>query len=365
MPGLIDAHTHVFGTSENLETRRSEPPLYKSLAYKQNLEKILQAGFTTVRDAAGAHWSLRQAVEDGLIKGPRLQICCAALGVTGGHADQNQWGETLVPSDTDRLFKESRICDGADDCRKAAREQFRAGADFIKIYGTGGCASPSDEPWHLQFSEGEIRAIVEEANARGKYVSAHCEEDFGARRCIEFGVRTIEHGLFLSEGTAALMKEKSAYLVTTFSIIWVIQTFGKEANIAEWFLRKVNEPRGPGQPSAMEGQIMGMRNAIEAGVPVGSGSDYITSTMFGSEAMELKLKVDYAALKPYEAIKSATIVNAEICRLKDKTGSIEPGKWADIIVAAGNPDEDINALVETSNIKLVMKRGEVFKNTLS
>jgi imidazolonepropionase-like amidohydrolase len=115
----------------------------------------------------------------------------------------------------------------------------------------------------------------------------------------------------------------------------------------------------------MEAQIIGMGNALKAGVPVGSGSDYITSAMYGTEVMELKLKVDYGAMKPYEAIKSATIVNAEICRLKDKIGSIEPDKWAAIIAVDGNPDEDINVLVETSNIKLVMKKGEIFKQMLS
>jgi imidazolonepropionase-like amidohydrolase len=362
MPGLTDAHEHPTATELNPEKARTESLLYKVLGMKDNLERILQAGFTTVRDTGGAHWSVKQAVEDCLIKGPRLLIACGILSTTGGHGDPNLRGEQVFHTDTDRLFKGSRTCDGVDECRKAAREQFRSGADFIKLCATGGCASPNDEPWHLQFSEPELRAIVEEARAVGLYVAAHCEEDNGARRAVEFGVRTIEHGFFLSEDTAKVMKEKGAYLVTTLAITWWLLTYGKEYGASEWLLRKVKEPRGPGQPDSLEAMVIGMRNALKAGVPVGSGADYISSKMFGTEAMELKLKVEYGGMTPYEAIKSATIVNAEVMRLKDKIGSIEPGKWADIIAVEGMPDKNINILTEPANIKLVMKKGEMLKN---
>jgi len=228
---------------------------------------------------------------------------------------------------------------------------------------TGGCYSPNDEPWHLQFCEAEIKAIVEETEAVGKYVAAHCEEDAGMRRAVECGVRTIEHGSFMKEETARLMKEKGVYHVPTLAVAWWLLTYGNEFGAADFGLRKIKEPLGPGKPDLLESQIIAMQLTRKLGVPVGSGSDYICSEMIGNEAMELKLRVDAGAMTPYEAIKSATIVNAEIMCLKDKIGSLEAGKWADIIIVDGKPDEDIDVLVEPSNIKLVMRKGEVFKNT--
>lgn len=363
MPGLTDAHDHPSYTEMDPEKAVNEPPLYIALKMAQNLEHILQAGFTTVRDMGGAHWSLKQAVEDGLIKGPRLLIACSFLSSTGGHGDGNLRGEQLLYDDLGRLRTTGRLCDGEAECRKATREQIRKRADHIKIMATGGIASPNDEPWHLQFCEAEIKAIVEEAESRGLYVGAHCEYDSGIRRAVECGVRTIEHGLFISEDTAKLMKEKGAYLVPTLATMWWGVTYGPEAGVADYALRKYKAPLGPGKPDALEAGGMAIRLARKVGVPVGSGSDYITTKAFGSEAMELKLKTE-SGMTPYEAIKSATIVNAEIFRLKDKIGSLEVGKWADIIAVDGKPDEDINTLVEKDNIRLVMKQGEVFRNIL-
>jgi len=363
MPGLTDAHDHPSYTEMDPEKAANEPPLYIALKMAQNLERILQAGFTTVRDMGGAHWSLKQAVEDGLIKGPRLLIACSFLSSTGGHGDGNLRGEQLSHDDLGRLRSTGRLCDGEAECRKATREQIRKRADHIKIMATGGIASPNDEPWHLQFCEAEIKAIVEEAESRGLYVGAHCEYDSGIRRAVKCGVRTIEHGLFISEDTAKLMKEKGAYLVPTLATMWWGVTYGPEAGVADYALRKYKAPLGPGKPDALEAGMLAIRLARKLGVPVGSGSDYITTKAFGSEAMELKLKTE-SGMTPYEAIKSATIVNAEIFRLKDKIGSLEVGKWADIIAVDGKPDEDINTLVEKDNIRLVMKQGEMLRNTL-
>lgn len=364
MPGLTDAHDHPALTSVNITESFAEPPLYTALYMKGNLERLLQAGFTTIRSMGGAHWSLKQAVEDGLIKGPRLLIACAFLSTTGGHGDMNLHGEQLFHTDTGRLRNLTRICDGVDECRKATREQFRAGADQIKIFNTGGCGNPSGEPWHRQFCEAEVRAIVEEAEAVGSYVGAHCEEGSGITRAVAWGVRTIEHGAFLSEETAKSMKGKGIYLVPTLFGIWQLITYGKEMGAEKWTLRKVKEPLGPGKPGLLEAMVLAAQLARKVGISVGSGSDCFDMRMIGHEATELKLRVDYGCMTPYEAIKSATIVNAEIMRMKDKIGSIEADKWADIIAVDGNPDEDINVLVEPANIKLVMKKGEVFKNTL-
>jgi imidazolonepropionase-like amidohydrolase len=363
MPGLTDAHDHPACTQVNPEKRRTEPPLYIALNMKGNLERLLQAGFTTIRDMGRCHWSLKQAVDDGLIIGPRLLIACSFLSPTGGHGDPNLHGEQLFYNDLGRLRKGERICDGEADCRKATREQFRNGADHIKIFATGGCFSPNDEPWHRQFCEAEIRVIVEEAESVGLYVGAHCQEDQGIRSAIECGVRTIEHGPFMSEQTARLMKERGAFLVPTLSQPWWVMAYGKEVGAPEWFMRKIKEPMGPGKPDILEAQVISMQLARKIGIPVGSGADYLCSQMIGGEAMELKLKTE-GGMTPYEAIKSATIINAKIFRMEDRIGSIEVGKWADIIAVEGHPDEDINVLVNPSNIRLVMRKGNVFKNIL-
>jgi len=303
----------------------------------------------------GSFWALKQAVEDGLIKGPRLLISGAALSQTGGHADHGIRGE-MMPTPTSSIFPLSRICDGMDDCRKAAREQLRAGADHLKICGaTGGCLSPSDQPWQQQFSNEEMRAIVEEAEAAGTYVGAHCLNDLGIRRSVESGVKSIEHGAFLSEETARMMKDKGAFLVATPAVMWWAIEQGKKSGAAEYFVEKITPLYDAGMKT--------VEVARQAGVPVGSGSDMF-GQMCGSEGMQIKLLTECGMI-PYEAIKATTMVNAEVVLcMGDRIGSIEVGKWADVIVVDGHPDEDANTLTEPANVRLVMKRGDIFKKTI-
>lgn len=361
MPGLIDAHEHFAVTNNDMGATYFDPPLFTALRIKAQLEKILQAGFTTVRDGGGGHWSIKQAVEDGLIDGPRLLISGALFSTTGGHGDFNVRGESVFPPEP-RFFDLMRVCDGTDDCRKAMREQFRKGADQIKICVTGGCASPNDEAWHLQFSEDEIRAIVEEANARGTYVMAHCLNDRGIKRAVDCGVRSIEHGCFMSEKSARLMKEKGAVLVTTMAVVAWAMDNGVKKGAAEWFVRKLSDPGcSPDRASLLEGMIRGAQMALKEGVPLGSGSDFF-GTMCGGEAQNIVLIAEFSS--PLQALKAATSVNAEVLRMEDRIGSIEPSKWADIIIVDGCPDENPSVLTSSENIKLVMKEGRIAKNLL-
>lgn len=364
LPGLTDAHIHPAFTENPWLTRRGDPPpLYTALSMAAFLEQVLQSGFTTLRCAAFTHWSLKQAVEDNLIKGPRLLIACAPLHTTGGHFDRNVHGETLLHKDRERLCKSPRLCDGVDECIKAAREQFRNGANHIKI-GLGGIDDASGETWHLQFTEAEIRAIVEEAEARGSYVMAHCEHDRTARRSTECGVRTIEHGLFLSEETIRLMKERGTFLVPTILPYQFFIDRTKEAGASEKLLKKVLQPLGPEHGSVLDGQMRSVEMAHRLGLAMGSGCDlgpWLMPTY--NPGMEFKLKTE-CGMTPYEAIKSATMVNARIFQMEDKIGSIEVRKWADIIAVDGHPDEDVEIFSESANVKLVMKKGEVFKNIL-
>lgn len=364
MPGLSDAHEHPGMTLPNLSQIVNDPPLRTALLMKRNLEATLQAGFTTTRSMGGDHWYMKQAIEDGYIKGPRLLIACCMLTSTGGHADLNSRGELVCHQDTGRLIKLARVCDGVDDCRKATREQLRAGADQIKVTGvSGGCGgNPLEKTWHLQFSEAELRAIVEEATDRGSYVGAHCYTDESIRRAVNSGIRTIEHGAFLTEKTARMMKEKGTYFVSTLLLTWQMVNKGLEG-APEWFLDKVRCPLGvPGTGTMMDGLVDAIAVARKVGLKIGSGTDGLGDNC-GQEGFELKLKTE-AGFTPYEAIKAATIVNAEIFRMEDKIGSIEVSKWADIIIVDGHPDEDVSLLSEPANVKVVMKGGEVFKNTL-
>jgi len=346
MPGLIEAHDHFAVTTNDMGAVLFDPPFLTAVRIKAQLEKILRAGFTTVRDGGGGHWSHKQAVDEGLIIGPRLLICGPLISNTGGHGDFNRRGEFTFPPSIG-IVNLMHLADGEEECRTAAREQFQLWTDHLKIAITGGCASPNDEPWQVHMTEGEIKAFVEEATAHGMYVMAHSLNDQGNRRAVECGVRTIEHGCFLSEETASIMKKKGAYLVATLAVVWWAERYGKEQGAAEWFLRKIANPCcSPDGASILEGMVSAAQTALRMGIPVGSGADYFGTT-------------------PYQALKTATIVNAEIIQRKDQLGSIEPGKRADLLIVDGAPDKDINVIVEPANVQLVVKDGKILKNTLT
>lgn len=366
MPGLIDAHVHVAFTEKPGTIRRGDsPPFYAAMCMARYLKGAIMGGFTTFRNVGWTHWSVRQAVEDGMVKGPRLQIASAPLTVIGGHFDRSEYGETLFQKDRDRLYKFPRICGGVDDCRNAVREQIRSGADLIKISSTGGLTDPSGEFWHLQFCEDEIKAIVEEAGFAGLYVADHCEHYVAMKRSVACGVRSIEHGLLLDEEAAELMKEKGAFHVPTILVFSRFDKRSKQKGAPPAFVKKIQEPLGPEYGSILDMQMRSVEISHRVGVQMGSGTDL---SAWGWAAghrngMELKLKTE-CGLTPVEAINSATVVNSKILRLEDKIGTLETGKLADIIIVDGHPDEDIELLANPDKIVYVMKEGKEFKNTL-
>ena len=358
MPGLIDAHMHIAYTHPSISMQFQDPPIVTALLIKDNCERILQAGFTSVYDMGMANQALKKAIDDGIIKGPRLHICNAMLSPTSGHGDfYNPVTRTGVPEDIG-LYAMPRIVDGVDDARKAAREQFRAGADCLKAMVTGGVLSPHDKVWHVQFSEGELRAFVEEAQDVGKYLAVHAEGLEGAKRALKCGAKAIHHVFYCDDELIKMLKDKDAFHVPTLTVM--VKALVEHSDKIAWpaYTKTKIESLKKIIPEMMQTT----ERIIKAGCNVGSGSDLIARIPL--EGWELKLKTE-CGMTPYQAIKSATVVNSKLFQMENQIGTIEAGKWADIIVVDGYPDEDALILAEPNNVRLVMKRGDIFKNTIT
>jgi imidazolonepropionase-like amidohydrolase len=357
LPGLIDAHAHPAVPYLDFQRVFIEPPILTAIKIKQGMEKTLQAGFTTVAEMGCGNHALKQAVAKGYIQGPRLLLACSMMSKTGGHADFCVRGDSaLSPMKDTGLVSLPRLADGVEDCLRAVREQFRAGADHIKIMGTGGGASPNDTPQDSGFNEAELRAIMDECRDMGRRVAAHCINDDGIRRVVKCGITSVDHGMFMTEKSAEMMVAAGTYLVPTITILYMLKKFGREWGMADHLDRKTTEYDLLGE------QIKCTELAYRKGVKIASASD-AWAQVCGMEGWEIKLKSE-CGMTPMEAIKSATMVNAELIGLKDKLGSIEPGKYADLIVVKGSPEADPSIFCDPNNVRLVMKEGRIFKSTL-
>ena len=351
MPGLIDAHVHV-GNIEVVHDRTvALPPAVYVHRVTRNLETDTDLGFTTLRDAGGMDWGFRAAINQGLIRGPRLLLSVNMLTQTGGHGDKRGIDrEENVPHNSIGIYPE--ICDGPDQVRRSAREALRRGADQIKVMAEGGVASPSDKPGQWQFEVDELKAAVQVANAAGTYVMAHCYTDPAIQNCLEAGVKTIEHGNLMTADTAELMAKKGAYLVPTLTVFQVLTKHGREEGMSAYILEKLK--------SVMEVGLRSLETAYRAGVKIGSGTDIIGPFQY-LKTREFVIKAE--VMTPIEVIVSATKTNAEMFGLGDRLGTIEPGKWADLIVVDGNPLTDISIFESArERVLLVMKEGKVMKD---
>ena len=355
LPGLTDAHVHIGAVEVNiLDQHREYPSNLVALMMARILEDTLQSGFTTVRDAGGTDWSFKAAIERGIVDGPRLLISDRPLSQTGGHGDWRRATETQPPE----IFcptagMRSVVCDGADEVRRAAREQLRLGADQIKVMASGGAMSPADELSATQYAPEELRAAVEEAEAARTYVMAHAYNDESVRNCLEAGVRSIEHGNLIDEETARFITQAGAYLVPTLITYEALSKEGKSYNVPEDVIRKIDEARELG--------IQALRFAREAGVRIASGSDLL-GPLQDRKARELEIKTE--VLSPMESLVSATKTNASLFGMEDEIGTVEEGKLADLLVVDGNPLENIAVLQKKSNLMLIMKGGRAFKSEL-
>ena len=333
MPGLIDCHVHIYVESLNL--RPPEPPItYRAQYAHRFLQHILACGFTTVRDVAGGDHGMWMALRDGFLQGPRFFYGGLCLTQTGGHGDMRPMHQG---TDYHTCGAERNVlavhADGVDECIKATREELRKGASHIKIMGSGGVMSPNDPLERCQYSESEIRAIVEECERDGAYVCAHCHPPEAIRRCVEYGVRSIEHGTLIDEATAEFVAKEGAYVVPTMAVVFALLEDGPQMGMPEASRRKLLQ--------VQDHALRGLEIMKRAGVRMGFGTDLL-GEQHTRQGTEFSLRRE--VLQPFDILQSATTVNAEILGMEGKLGVIQPGALADLLVVDGNPLGDIDVL---------------------
>jgi imidazolonepropionase-like amidohydrolase len=330
LPGLFDCHTHVTLTSIDLMAIVQRPFSYRFFQTVQNLAATLQAGITTVRDAAGADAGVKRAVADGLVPGPRLQIAVTLLSQTGGHGDG--WypsGQHIGLWPVYPGMPESLV-DGPEAMRRKVRELVRAGADVIKVATSGGVLSPSDDPRHAHFREDELTALVTEAAAAGRWVMAHAQGSDGIKAALRAGVRSIEHGIYLDDEAIELLLERGAWLVPTLvAPRGVLAAAEAGVPIPEASRRKAVE--------VAEAHTDSFRRAVAAGVKVALGTDSGV-TPHGRNLAELELMAK-GGMSPAAALAAATSSAAELLGVAGELGTLEPGKRADVVAVDGDPFE--------------------------
>ena len=354
MPGFIDTHVHIMFEGMNIPQMMTTPFSLNFYKAAQYMRRTIDAGVTSVRDAAGADLGVKQAVEQGYIVGPRLQISITALSITGGH------GDGMMPSGVDfQLFPAypgmpSNICDGVEEVRKKVREVLRAGADIIKICSTGGVLSPTDHPEFTQFSMEELEVIVQEAEfRRGVKVMSHAQGAEGVKNAVLAGIHSIEHGIYLTDEIIELMLEKGTFLVPTLlAPVAVLEIAEAHGTMPEYGVRKALE--------TIEAHSDSISRAYEAGVKIAMGTDAAVMP-HGTNLRELGLMCSIG-MSPMEAIVATTKVAAECLGWEDRLGTVEVGKLADIIVSKTDPLADIRSLENNDNIVLVMQDGKVLKD---
>jgi imidazolonepropionase-like amidohydrolase len=354
MPGLIDAHVHVVAGVADLGANARLPDSLVMTRSLVIMREMLLRGFTTVRDVGGADFGLKQATEEGHFPTPRLVISGKALSQTGGHADfRGRYDDRAAVTDRHRLGALGRICDGEPEVRRAAREELKGGADFIKIMANGGCASPTDPIHFLGYSVSELEAIVEEARMAGTYVSAHVYTDEAIRRCVEAGVHSLEHCNLIQAETAKLAASKGAVAVPTLVTYDKLVSDGPKLGFPPDSVAKVDVVRSAGMES--------LRIMQKAGLPMAYGSDLL-GEMHRYQSEEFVIRGQ--ALPAQEVIASATFIAAKLLKLEGKIGTIAPGAYADLVVVDGDPLKDLSLLTRQGrHMPLIMKGGEFVKRS--
>lgn len=359
MPGLIDNHVHVYATHVDLGVTARQRASYVANFGSFSLRRSLDFGFTSVRDVAGADAGLAQAIDQSLFPSPRLFYGGNAISQTGGHGDfRRPWEEdqpccgcVFHGAGDSKLVT---IADGADAVRRATREELRKGAQHIKIFGSGGVASPSDPLESMQFSTEEIRVVVEEATRHGAYVTAHCYGAESVRRAVELGVRCIEHGTLIDESTAAFLAEHRAYVVPTLVVLFALAEEGERLGFPAVSMAKLR--------SVHARALTSLELMMRAGIKLGLGTDLLGKLQV-RECEEFRIRREVQS--PLEILRSATSINAEILMQSGKLGCIAPGAHADLLVVDGDPLEDIDVLAQNGQkLSVIMKAGQFYRKLI-
>lgn len=357
MPGLIDLHVHAYASHVSAAKINLADAPYRTAHAARMLGHALDCGFTTVRDIGGGDWSLSRAIQDRLIRAPRYFYAGKMLSMTGGHGDMREMGEGEHVSGYCRCGSMNALCviaDGVDECLKAVREELRRGAHCIKIMGSGGVASPNDPIWMNQYSEHEIRAIVGECSERRTYVAAHCHSASAIRRCVEFGVRCIEHGTLIDAEVAEYVADTGGYVVPTLAIAVALKEAGPELGLPPASQEKLDV--------VFEQTLIGLEHMRRAGINLGFGTDLLGET-YVQQCREFTIRSE--VFTSLEILRQATSMSAEILMKKDELGRVRPGAFADLIVVNGDPIADLSLLsADGAQVPWVMRGGEMVKDRL-
>jgi imidazolonepropionase-like amidohydrolase len=346
LPGLIDMHTHLtFELSSLGYAGLGISTAREALRGARNARVTLEAGFTTVRNLGAKDYAdiaLRDAINDGDVIGPRIVASGPALGITGGHCDEN-----LLPPSFN--YQGDGVADGVEAVQHKVREVIKYGADVIKICATGGVLSKGDDPNASQYTLEEMKAIVADAHRLGRRVAAHAHGAEGVRWASEAGVDSIEHGHLMDDASVSTLKKNGTYLVPTLFLTEYMQANLEHSNVPEFSKKKMRDVAAAAQINA--------KKAFAAGVKVAFGTDAAVYP-HGLNAGEFHVYVKLG-MTPLAAIQTATINAADLLGWTGRVGSLEPGNWADIIAVDGDPTKDVTIL---EHVKFVMKGGTVYKN---
>ncbi|MFC3814523.1 amidohydrolase family protein [Lysobacter sp. GCM10012299] len=350
LPGFIDAHTHIASDhdddwAQGFYENMLRFPVEQSFHAARNARLTLDAGFTTVREVGAPDFvdvALRNAINGGLVEGPRMLVAGHAIGSTGGHCDASPF----PPDRVKPVGTLEGVCNGAEQCRVAVREQMKYGADLIKICASGGVLSEADPVDVPQLTPDELKAIIGEAHTWGRKVAAHSHGDLAAKQAVEAGVDSIEHGSFLTSSTLQLMKQKGTYLVPTrMTQVWVVAK-------ADSYPPKI----GAKARAAGEAHTKMFKEALRIGVPIALGTDAAVYP-HGMNAQEFGDMVDLG-MSPSTALLTSSQGSAKLLGVDGETGTLEVGKFADVVAVPGDVLQNIRA---TEKPVLVMKQGKVVR----
>ncbi|MGH8128264.1 MAG: amidohydrolase family protein [Gammaproteobacteria bacterium] len=361
MPGMWDCHVHLTGLrGTNLDQAMQVPVPVAVARVVGDAERALNAGFTSVREVGGYGVYLSRVINEGQARGPHIYAAGDLISQTGGHADLHSYSLGCV---ADYAARDGWLhtCDGEAECLRAVRLQLRRGAKLIKICASGGVLTEYDDPMHQQFSDHELKTIVEEAARAERIVAAHCHGKAGIMAALKAGVRTIEHGTFLDEEAAEAMKEAGAILVATRFVKVRMHEYGQRNGMADYAWRKLL--------ATADRHRQAIELAIKSGVTVACGTDTLTSgpdsaLAWGLHGLEPVLLVE-AGMTPLQAIEAATATGPlTLGPQAPKAGRLEAGWDADLCALAKNPVEDIKVLAEPANITHVWKLGHIEKQPI-